>query len=214
MLKTAFKVLLILLALWLGNSILLAFLSPSGVWIRREIRENPLNAPIKVTSIDGLRLTTPDGVFAIGGVSLPASSQQQLLLERFLRTATAQGIEIVDPGDFTDGHTLRCEPRIWHWCGCDPVEAHFEQHNLTELLVFLGFAEISDEARTSNTQAANRLRGAEFFRMKFAAHTKPEECFSDQHGIDITAAMNIEGGIVNGCVFLDRGTRSAIETKP
>ena len=146
---------------WALNWVLLCLFSPSGVWVRREFREDPLKNPLRVTAIDGFRLTANGTVFTIGGVVPCYDREAKAVLPIFLRAATAQGIEIDGDVELPNGVAVRCEPRFWHGCGNDPVTAHFEQHNLNELLIAFGLAKLSPAVRELDTPMALRLRAAE-----------------------------------------------------
>lgn len=129
-------VLLVFLAVGYG---LLLVISPSGVLFRKTLRETPLAAPITVHRIEGDRLITTSGSFKLAGVTLPTDPAHLARTHAFLQIATAQGIEVIRQVTPTSS-ILRCEPRINHWCGNDPVAAHFEQHNLNELILAMGYA--------------------------------------------------------------------------
>ncbi|MBB5037375.1 hypothetical protein [Prosthecobacter dejongeii] len=128
--------LLVFLAVGYG---LLLVISPSGVLFRKTLRKTPLAAPITVHRIEGDRLITASGSFTLAGVTLPTDSAHLARTHAFLQIATAQGIEVIRQVTPTSS-ILRCEPRINHWCGNDPMAAHFEQHNLNELILAMGYA--------------------------------------------------------------------------
>lgn len=194
--KIAIKVLAMLAVLWVANWVLLAFLSPSGVWIRRVVREHPLPHPIMVTAIDGLTLTAGDQRYTIAGVRVPSDVERLARLAEFIQVATAQGIEIESATDLPNGHSIRCEPRVWHWCGNDPVAAHFEQQNLNELLIALGYAEIAPEIHTLATSAALRLRAADRYVHEFGRHAVGSGARTSlKHGIDISAIVTVRSAI-------------------
>ncbi len=194
--KPVLKVLAVLAVLWVANWIFLTFLSPSGVWIRRVVREHPLPHPIMVTDIDGLTLTAGDQRYTIAGVRAPSDTDRLARLAEFIQVATAQGIEIESATALPNGHSIRCEPRVWHWCGNDPVAAHFEQQNLNELLIALGYAEIAPEIQTLATPAALRLRAADRYAHDFSRDSAGSGSRTSlKHGIDISAIMTVRRAI-------------------
>lgn len=133
----------------------------SGGWpLRWELREHPLVRPLKVTKIDGLTLWAGGQPLVVGGVSPPSNPEQAATLARFLALAAAQGVEVDERAQLPSGHALRCELRVFHWCGNDPVAAHFEQLSLNELLVAFGLVELAPEVRSFTSPAALRLRAA------------------------------------------------------
>jgi hypothetical protein len=149
-----------------------------------------------VTAVDGLTLMAGGQPYVIAGVLPPSTKEKQDRLTQFLRVATAQGIEIEAATSLPNGHSIRCEPRIWHWCGNDPVAAHFEQYNLNELIIALRYAEIAPEIRVLDTPAALRLRAAERYAHQFVRD--PEPSISDlslEHGIDVSAIMSLHPGL-------------------
>jgi hypothetical protein len=194
--KPVLKVLAVLAVLWVANWVFLTFLSPSGVWIRRVVREHPLPHPIMVTAIDGLTLTAGDQRYTVAGVRAPSDTERLARLAEFIQVATAQGIEIESATALPNGHSIRCEPRVWHWCGNDPVAAHFEQQNLNELLIALGYAEIAPEIQTLATPAALRLRAADRYAHDFSLDSAGSGSRTSlKHGIDISAIMTVRSTI-------------------
>lgn len=147
--------------------------SPSGVLFRKIHRETPLANPIAVQRIEGDRLITGSGSFTLAGVTLPVDPTQLARTHAFLKIATAQGIEIIRQPSPTTA-LLRGEPRINHWCGNDPVAAHFEQHNINELILAMGYA-------THNPWDAS-LTGLEHRRLAAAStlSPNPERSFVDE----------------------------------
>ncbi|MES2738267.1 MAG: hypothetical protein V4672_18240 [Verrucomicrobiota bacterium] len=133
------KGLLALLAFLAVGYGLLLVNSPSGVLFRKTLRETPLVAPITVQRIEGNHLITASGSFTLAGVTLPTDPSHRARTQAFLQIATAQGVEVIRQVTPTSS-ILHCEPRINHWCGNDPVAAHFEQHNLNELILAMGYA--------------------------------------------------------------------------
>ncbi len=137
--------------------------------IKKEERKNPLSAPIAVDRIEGTHIHTPQGSFKLAGVKFPTESTELETAKQFLNVATAQGIEVIRQVN-NETAILRCEPRIYHWCGNDPVSAHYEQHNLNELLIALGYATFDMEA--------DSLTGKE--KQRFIAATQVATQWNDQ----------------------------------
>ncbi|MDB6137886.1 MAG: hypothetical protein JWO94_958 [Verrucomicrobiaceae bacterium] len=159
--KILLKILITTGVLWTVNWVLLCFISPSGVWFRREVREHPLAHPLPVTAVDGLTLTAGGHAFIIGGLVPLSDPEERATLTAFIRMATTQGIEMDGDAALPNGVSVRCEPRIWHGCGNDPVAAHYEQCSLNELLVAFGLVGLSPQVRLLETPVALRLRAAE-----------------------------------------------------
>ena len=190
--KTLLKVVLVLVGLWCANEFLLAMFSPSGVWVRREVREHPLAHPLKADAVDGLSISAAGQTYRVAGVRLPTEPDKLAALTEFVRVAVAQGIEIDESASLPSGASIRCEPRIWHWCGNDPVAAHFQQMNLNEIILALGYAALAPEVSEMSSPAALRLRAAA--RWAEEGHT------GDYHrrltyGIDISAIMCVDAAI-------------------
>jgi len=166
----------LLLFLVVGYGLLIA-MSPSGVLIRQTIREKPLAAPIAVHRIEGNRLITTSGSWKLAGVTLPTDPARLAMAHAFLEIASAQGIEVIRQVSPTSS-ILRCEPRINHWCGNDPVAAHFEQHNLNELILAMGYATYNpnDEGLTDleNRRLATAYAIAQKRKEAFAENAPPE----------------------------------------
>ena len=176
-----------------ANQLFLLLFVPSGVWVRRVVREHPLAKPIAVTGIEGLTLIAGAGRYTLAGVVSPTDAEGLARLDQFLHLATAQGIEIESDAALPHGQSVRCEPRVWHWCGNDPVAAHFEQFNLNELLIALGYARIAPEVQKLTTPAAVRLRAAE--RYANEAGQGSDSRTSVRHGIDISVIAGVHSAI-------------------
>ena len=138
-----------------------AMLLPKGVWRRRVVRDHPLKAPTAITAVRGDTLVSAHQEFRLAGVTLPADPGLSARASDFLRVSTAQGVEIVRPMQPEGRFILRCEPRIWHWCGNDAVEAHYEQFNLNELLIAFGYATYDSSFIGLTDDERLRLKGAE-----------------------------------------------------
>ncbi|MEN3943300.1 hypothetical protein WJU23_18515 [Prosthecobacter sp. SYSU 5D2] len=150
-----------LIALLIFGVLLYGFLiemSPSGVLIRKVVRENPLTAPDPVFDITRDEILTAKGSFRLAGICIPKNTSDLAAALTFLRLCTAQGIEVIRQVN-PSSQMLRCEPRILHWCGNDPVEAHYEQHNLNELIVAMGYASFEDSSGLTDVERA-RLKAA------------------------------------------------------
>jgi hypothetical protein len=192
MMRKVFEVLMVIGIIGGTCLALLKLTSPSGVLVRRVVRDNPLANPLTVTAIDGLTLIAGGQRYLIGGVRAPAAPADLVRLSQFVQVVTAQGIEIESSTAFPNGYSIRCEPRIWHWCGNDPVAAHFEQQNLNELLVALGFAVITPDIRKLTTPQALHLRAAERYAQRFGPKpNSSNEVSSLNHGINISAIVNV-----------------------
>jgi hypothetical protein len=127
----------VLLFLWY---VLPLFLTPSGVWRRKIVREDPLRSPIRVVDVDGTGLLLEDGRrVTLAGISIVDDPRGEQAALELMRAACEQGINIVHTFE-GEACIVRCEPRIYHWCGNDPVAAHFEQMNLNDMLLALGLA--------------------------------------------------------------------------
>ncbi len=135
---------------------------PSGVWRRRVVRDDPLPAAISVAKVSIDALVLSDGRRCrLAGVSFPRDQEVREEAVGFLQVVTQQGVEIARRVNDEDAYILRCEPRIWHWCGNDPVRAHFEQHNLNELVVASGYARFDASTEGLGELEARRLRACE-----------------------------------------------------
>ena len=130
----------------------------------RVVRDDPLKNPITVREATPTALTLQDGrVIKLAGI-VPANQPnlEWYIAHRageLVQNATLQGVEMVreiEPGSFL----VRCEPRIWHWCGNDSVRAHYEQFFLQELLLASGYCPFSPSSGLT-TEEASRLRAAE-----------------------------------------------------
>lgn len=194
--------------LWLmakGLLALLAFLavayglllvkSPSGLF-RKTLRETPLAAPIAIHRIEGDCLITASGSFTLAGVTLPTDPAHLARTQAFLQIATAQGIEVIRQVSPT-ASILRCEPRINHWCGNDPVAAHFEQHNLNELILAMGYATFNANDEVLTDSERERLSAAGFVAKKkkwglWANDPSEDTQLSFENGLDQTHPMQIE----------------------
>jgi hypothetical protein len=94
-------------------------------------------------------------------VKLPAEPTFSARTPDFLRVAGAQGIEVVRQVEPDGSFIVRCEPRIWHWCGNDPVKAHFEQFVLNELVIAFGYATYDETSGGLTDHERLRLQIAE-----------------------------------------------------
>jgi hypothetical protein len=123
------------------------------------VREHPLKTPISVTAIRGDKLHTSIGSFQLAGVQLPTDESCLAATHSFLHVATAQGVEIIRSIS-PSSKILRCEPRIYHECGNDPVAAHFQPYNLNELIIALGYASLNPSAEGLTETELQRLIAA------------------------------------------------------
>jgi endonuclease YncB( thermonuclease family) len=175
-----------------------ALLLPSGVWRRRVVRESPLKAPTAITSVRGDTLISANQEFRIAGVTLPSDGELSTRATDFLRVVTSQGVEVIRPVQPEGTFVLRCEPRIWHWCGNDSVKAHYEQFNLNELVVAFGYATFNPAARGLTDNEGLRLRGAEVLakeRHRGLWTQQPgatERTFRPNLGLNISDALGLE----------------------
>jgi hypothetical protein len=147
------------LSLVLGVVFLAWLLLSDFPLIKKEERKNPLTAPITINRIEGTQIHTSQGSFKLAGVKFPTDSVSLEKANQFLKIATAQGIEVIRQVN-NETAILRCEPRIYHWCGNDPVSAHYEQHNLNELLIALGYATFDTEADGLTEKEKQRFNAA------------------------------------------------------
>lgn len=191
--KVIIKVMLAVAALWVANHIFLAILAPSGVWVRREVREHPLARPMAVTQVNGVSVVADGHSYSIGGIAIPGTPEDLAALTEFVIVATAQGIEIDESAVLPAGQSIRCEPRVWHWCGNDPVAAHYQQMNLNEIVLALGYAQLAQDVHDMTTPAALRLRAAAQYANDDP--TQSERRKSLKHGINISAIMCVESAI-------------------
>lgn len=160
--KQARRVLIAALLTVVGVALILsALLFTNGAWKRRVVRENPLKNPIRITSIQGSTLLSESQELRLAGVTLPTEALFAERARNFLKVVTAQGVEVVRSVQPDGTFVLRCEPRIWHWCGNDPVEAHYAQFNLNELLVAFGYAAVEPAANGLSENERHRLKVAE-----------------------------------------------------
>lgn len=193
--------LLVFLAVGYG---LLLVIYPSGVLFRKTLRETPLAAPIAVHRIEGDRLITTSGSFTLAGVTLPTDPAHLARTHTFLQIATAQGIEVIRQVSPT-ASILRCEPRINHWCGNDPVAAHFEQHNLNELILAMGYATFNANDAVLTDSERARLSAAGFVAKKkkwglWANDPSEDTQLSFENGLDQTHPMQIEVELLTAIV--------------
>lgn len=169
------------LSLVLGVVFLAWLLLSDFPLIKKEERKNPLTAPITINHIEGTQIHTPQGSFKLAGVKFPSDSTGLKTANQFLKIATAQGIEVIRQVN-NETAILRCEPRIYHWCGNDPVSAHYEQHNLNELLIILGYAAFDTEADGLTEQEKQRFTAATQVAADWS--DRPREDLSP-HGLSI-----------------------------
>ena len=153
--------------LW-GYYILPQFVTPSGVWTRRIVREHPLTSPIPVSAVDGTSLMTPQRKLVLAGISIPDDAISQTNADVFLKSTTTKGVEVIREVENSSKQILRCEVRLYHWCGNDSVAAHFEQHNLNEIMIGLGYAKFDHETKGLRTEEWNRFAAAEKVAKKLA----------------------------------------------
>ncbi len=178
-----------------------AMFLPSGVWRRREVRGNPLQSPIEVISIRGTTVVTANQEFQLAGVIFPTDPVESVRSHHLLRVATKQGIEVVRQVEKSGAFILRCEPRILHWCGNDPVRAHYEQLNLNELLIAFGYATFDRAATGLTNGEVLRLRSAELIAKNNKrgvwtdAPITNERSFSPELGLNISYALRLLGEI-------------------
>nr|ACO70935.1 hypothetical protein [uncultured Verrucomicrobiota bacterium] len=166
---------------------------PSGLWFRKVVRDHPLVAPILITSIQGDTLVAGQRQFRLAGVKLPTDPVIAALAQKVLQIATAQGVEVIRVVEAPDACILRCEPRIWHWCGNDPVAAHFQQFNLNELMVAGGGATYDASCPKLTDEERLRLQAAEKFRREAGAH--------DQNWLVRGSSLNVSATmILDGCI--------------
>ena len=159
--------LIALVALFCGLSfwyVLPLFVMPSGVWVRRVVRPDPLPFPIRVIRVDGTGLLLEDDRrVTLAGVSMVNDPAAAHAAREILTVACEQGIQIVREVD-GEACIVRCELRFWHWCGNDPIDAHYRQTNLNDLLIAAGLAVFDQHA-------------APFLRPDEAQHLKDiEQC--------------------------------------
>jgi hypothetical protein len=145
------------------------FLTPSGRWIRRTVREDPLPDPMRVLHVDGTYLMLEDGrKVSLAGVALVDDPAARKAAAELMTVACEQGINILS--DVGGGACIvRCEPRFYHWCGNDPIAAHFRQVNLNHVLIASGLA-VFDESKAGSLSPADaqRLRDVE----EYARHAR------------------------------------------
>lgn len=189
---------LVTLCLFLLLSYLIILVNPPNEDLLRSTeRLTPLNAPMPILDVQGEMLITDQGTYQLAGVEIPTDSESRALATAFLRMATAQGVEIIRSLTPTI-KILRCEPRIYHWCGVDPVEAHFEQFNLNELIVALGYASVTREPPDGLTETEwRRLQGAAKLahRRKSFDETLQHPPRVTDAGINVSDASGLEVGI-------------------
>lgn len=184
-----------------GVYFVLPAILPNGVWRRRVVRENPLKNPIRITSIRGDTLLSDRQEFRLAGVMLPTETIFAARATDFLNLATAQGVEVIRRVQPEGTFILRCEPRIWHWCGNDPVKEHYEQFNLNELLVAFGYAIVDPAANDLSENERNRLKAAEVLAkeqhrgMWVERPGTNERSFRPEFGLNISDASNLRNTI-------------------
>ncbi|MCW0217948.1 MAG: hypothetical protein OJI67_06470, partial [Prosthecobacter sp.] len=129
------------------------------IWPRRIVRETRLLTPFPVKDIHGNRLITGSDSFKLAGVILPTNAHDLDSAETFIRLATAQGVEVIRQVS-PSSCMIRCEPRILHSHSDYRVEAHFEQHNLNELILALGYASFDPDEKGLTDLERHRLAAA------------------------------------------------------
>jgi len=147
--------------LFIAYVVLLLFLSPSGEWQSCVVREHPLAAPIAVSAVQGKTLVTVQGEISLVGVEIPGDAESRANADSFLKAVTAKGIEVIRTIPGTNTAFVRGEVRLYHSCGNDPVAAHFEQHNLNEIMVGLGYARFDRSEKDLTEEERLRLAAAE-----------------------------------------------------
>jgi len=184
-----------------GYFILPKFLFPSGVWHRREIRDNPLKSPLTVASVENGVLHANQHEFKLAGLDIPKDPVIARQANELLKVATAQGVEVIREIAPGGPYILRCEPRIWHWCGDDPVAAHFEQFNLNDLLIAYGFATVDLTGGSLSDPERKRLEGAQGYAKEMHqgvwGNLEEEEHypFRGEYGLNIDYALDLNGMI-------------------
>ncbi|MCB1210678.1 MAG: hypothetical protein KDK97_15210 [Verrucomicrobiales bacterium] len=151
-----------------GYYVLPEFVTPSGVWERRIVRDHPLTSPIPVSAVEGTTLITPVRKLVLAGVFIPDDESSRLNADVFLKATTAKGVEIIQEIENATKQILRCEVRLYHWCGNDSIDAHFEQHNLNEMMIGLGYAKFDHETKGLSADEWNRFAAAEKVAKKMA----------------------------------------------
>lgn len=174
---------------------LLNITSPGDISSRHVERDNPLAAPVPVLGIHGGQIVTATDSFQLAGVRLPEDSTELSSALEFLRVCTAQGIEMIRQVG-PSSQMIRGEPRIYHWCGVDSVAAHYEQHNLNELIVALGYAFFEDSTELTEVERA-RLKAATRIAKRgkkgiWSDETSDENQRFSKHGINISEVMGID----------------------
>ena len=112
----------------------------TDAWRPRIVRKDPLPSPIRVVDVDRTGLLLEDGRrVTLAGISVVDDPRGEQAALELMRVACEQGINIVHTVE-GEACIVRCEPRIYHWCGNDPVAAHFEQMNLNDMLLARGLA--------------------------------------------------------------------------
>jgi hypothetical protein len=138
-------------------------LFPYGRQVRRDVREHPLKAPIKIVNVRGAVLMSACRNYRIAGVKMPSNPARAARAHSLLQVITAQGVEVVrQVSPATSGYLLRCEPRFWNWCGTSDVAAWFKQLPLNELLISLGAAEFDRSAVGLTDEERIRLEDADW----------------------------------------------------
>jgi endonuclease YncB( thermonuclease family) len=185
----------------IGYFFLLVFLPPSGVWFRKVVRDHPLKTPTAITSVRGDTLISARQEFRLAGVTLPADPKFASGAADFLRVASAQGVEVIRLVQPSGRFLLRCEPRVWHWCGNDPVKDHYEQFNLSELLVAFGYATVDDTAtgltdhERLRLQAAQKLAKERPRGMWTERPNSRDRSFRPELGLNISDAHGLQAAI-------------------
>jgi hypothetical protein len=170
-----------------------AFLLPSGVWRRRVLREEPLKAPIGIRVVEGDTLVLLTGRYRLAGVTLPTDPAMANRAVDLLRVCTAQGVEVIRRVGPDNTFILRSEPRIWHGCGRDPVQAHYQRVNLNELLLLFGYATFDPNATGLTERQRQRFGAAEAFaralsRGMWTREPRYADRSFDDSGLSISAA--------------------------
>jgi hypothetical protein len=100
-------------------------------------------------------------------------------------TARAVTITIID-----------ATPRVWHWCGNDPVKAHYQQANLNELVILFGYATFNPDASGLTEVERRRFEAAEVLARELNRGMWTSEPRYKDRSFDTGGGLNISGSYI------------------
>ena len=121
-----------------------ATLPPSGAIRIRTQSKISFGRRSRAVLTDAQKLKLDDGrEYAIAGISLTDRPELAEPMKQAFDLLLFHGVEVVEESPDHNGAVFRCETPAMHNCGNDPVEKHYEQQLLNEMLLMLGLAKVS-----------------------------------------------------------------------